>query len=67
MQPKLPLGMKTLYYECVNPECYYVGALVDFEDVVWRDCWNSEIGDLDLVPHCASCGEPVIFWEDVGG
>lgn len=62
MQPKLPLNTGLLY-ECLNDDCFYVGALVNFEDVTWKNVWNSEIGDLDFVPCCASCAEFVAVWE----
>ena len=60
MQPKLPLG--GLLYECANPDCYYCGSLMGLEDVTWKDVWNSQIGDLDLIPMCPSCNEPMMIW-----
>ena len=64
MQAKLPLF--GVHYECANPECFYVGALLTFEDVCWKDVWNSEIDDLDLVPTCPSCQDPMMIWRDDG-
>jgi len=64
MQPKLPLAKIGLRYECANPECFYVGALMNFEDVTWKDVWDSHIGDLEHVAHCPSCADPVMIWEE---
>lgn len=63
MQPKLPLDVG-LYYECANPDCFYLGALLDMEDVVWKHYWNSDIGDLDLRSVCPSCDNPMMIWSD---
>ena len=63
MQPKLPLSVGLLY-ECANPQCFYVGALLDQEDVVWKDFYNHEIQDMDLRSTCPSCGDPMMIWSD---
>ena len=65
MQPKLPLFK--LLYECANPECFYCGSLMDLEDVIWREMWNSEIRDLDVIPFCPSCAEPMMIWSNEDG
>ena len=65
-QPKLPLNT-SLLYECANPECYYCDALLDMEDVTWKEIWNSELRDLDLIPHCPSCNEPMMIWSENDG
>lgn len=67
MQPKLPLWAGRILFECVNSECFYDGALMDSDDLVWKDVWNSHIGDLELVPCCPSCREFVIYWEEDNG
>ena len=64
LQPKLPIY--GVMYECANPDCFYCESMMTFEDVTWKPLWNSEIEDLDLVPHCASCGEPMMIWRDDG-
>jgi len=64
MQPMLPLRIATLQYECANPDCFYIEAIMKFHEITWKHIWSSEIEDLDLVPYCASCGEPLMVWED---
>ena len=66
MNPFLPKILK-VSYECANENCFYDGALLSFEDVNFVQMWNSEIGDLDLIPHCPSCGEPMMIWSDNDG
>ena len=61
MQPKLP--MFNVMYECGNPDCFYVGSLLTLEDVSWRDVWNSNLQDLDLIPICPSCADPMMIWD----
>ena len=51
-------------YECGNPHCFYCASLLGLDDVVFRDRWHSEIGDLALVAFCPSCDEPMMVWED---
>ena len=36
-------------------------------EVTWKDVWDSKIEDLTLVPMCASCGDPLMIWEDDDG
>jgi len=62
-QPKLPLS-DSLLYECANPECFYVGALMTMDDVTWKDVWDSHLQDLTLIAHCPSCSDPMIIWSD---
>jgi len=63
-QPKLPLhGVKAVLYECLNPECFYNGALMNMDDVAWKDVWSSHLEDLELVAFCVSCGEPMAHWK----
>ena len=66
IQPKLPLSGVGLKYECANPECFYCGALMDLEDVVWKDYWSPELKDLTLVPFCPSCNDPMMIWDEEG-
>lgn len=63
MQPKLRLNVGLLY-ECANPECFYVEALMSFDEVSWVHYWNHDLGDLDLRAVCASCREPLMIWHD---
>lgn len=63
MQSKLPFRDGILY-ECANPECFYVGTLLSFEDVVWKHYYDSTLEDLDLRPTCPSCGDPMMLWHD---
>jgi len=51
-------------YECLNPQCFYVGALLGANDVVWKHFWNSAIDDLDFRPQCPSCNEPMATWDE---
>jgi len=64
MQPKLPLRVHNVQYECVNPNCFYESALLDFDDLVWKHLWCSQLEGLELVPYCPSCNDPVIFWSE---
>jgi len=64
MQPKLPLRGTHTLYECLNPQCFYDGALMDAEDVLWGYKWNAEIGDLDLLPRCPSCRDYLVPWNE---
>ena len=61
-QPQLPLKVGLLY-ECMNPKCFYVGALLKASDVVWKHFWNTNIEDLDLRATCPSCSEPMAIWK----
>jgi len=63
----LPLSGIGLLFECANSECFYCGTLLNFIDCSFKDVWNSEIGDLDLVVICPSCREPLMVWEDNDG
>jgi len=67
MQVKLPLSGIGLLYECANIECFYEGTLINFTDGSYKYVWNSEIGDLDVVPVCPSCLQPMMVWEDDDG
>jgi len=67
MQMKIPLGLRSCYYECVNPLCFYDEHQMSFDEVVWKHVWNNELGDLDYVAHCPSCQEEMIFWEVSNG
>ena len=66
MQPKLPLSAGLLY-ECANPDCFYCGSLLDLEDVVWKDYWDSSIEDLSVRATCPSCSDPMMIWSDDDG
>lgn len=65
MQGKLPLSGIGLLYECANIECFYDGTLLNFVDCSYKEVWNSELGDLDLVVVCPSCHEPMMVWMEV--
>lgn len=63
---KLPLEHESvLLYECANSDCFYDGVLVDFFDVKWKDVWNSTLQDVEPIPICPSCEEPVMVWNGV--
>ena len=47
-------------YTCVNADCFYCETWLDFEDVVYKSMWSSEIGDVLEVAHCPSCLQPMI-------
>ena len=49
IQPKLPLHFG-IEHICINDQCFYVDAILSFDDIVWKEVWNSEIKDLDCVP-----------------
>ena len=57
-----PVG--SIYYECANDKCFYLGALLKYDEVVLRHVWDSFLGDLTPVAHCPSCNEPMMIWED---
>ena len=61
MQPKLLRSNVT--HMCLNKNCFYDQAILDFDDLVWKHLWNSEIEDLDLIPHCPSCDE--VLWREI--
>lgn len=63
LQPKLPLG-SGLLYECANPECFYVGALLRTTEIMWVTYWSHELEDLDLRATCPSCAEPMMIWHE---
>lgn len=63
MQPKLPLDDGRIAHMCLNADCFYCEAILDIDDLVWKPIWNSEIEDLDLIPHCPSCDE--VIWREV--
>jgi len=50
------LNHRVVYY-CVNPKCFYEETILDFNDIVWKDRWCKDAGDLQLFAHCPSCGE----------
>lgn len=50
-------------YECMNSDCFYCATLSRLEEVHWKEVWNSEIEDLDMIPTCPSCNEPMAFWD----
>ena len=55
--------MKTgLTYECMNEFCFFQGTYMNYSEVDYKHVWNSQLGDLDLVPICPSCSEEVAFW-----
>lgn len=60
---QLYLWKSAHYYECVNPQCFYNEAQFNHTEVVWKDMWNSDLGDLDMIPYCPSCQQEVIFWQ----
>ena len=51
-------------YECANVECFYVAALLDFSDVVFKQIYSHEVDDLILVPFCPCCQEPMMEWDE---
>lgn len=51
-------------YECLNPQCFYEGALLSAQDVCWVNFYNHEIGDLELRSTCPSCSEPMAIWDE---
>ena len=63
MQPKLPLNVGLLY-ECMNPQCFYVGALMRAHEVKWVHYYDHELEDLELRSVCASCAEPLAIWHE---
>lgn len=50
-------------YECMNSACFYSETLLKLEEVNWKEQWNSEIEDLDMIPRCPSCNDPLAFWD----
>jgi hypothetical protein len=50
-------------YECCNPMCFYSESLMGVDEVTWKEQWNSDVEDLDMVPRCPSCAEPLAFWD----
>ena len=68
---QLPIPLKNwradCYYECVNPQCFYNETELGYDDVVFRDMWVSDVQNVELVPHCPSCMEEMIFWRHDDG
>lgn len=60
--PSLVIGAAVLHI-CVNKACFYDDSLIDLDDIVWKEVWNSEIADLDMIPHCPACHE--VLWREV--
>jgi len=58
-QPRIPslLTRAAVLHYCLNKDCFYVDSILDLDDIVWKEVWNSEIEDLDMIPHCPSCQE----------
>jgi len=61
-QPLLPIARQGVLYICLNEACFYVDAVLAVNDCVWKHVWNSDLQDLDLLPHCPSCGE--LIWRE---
>ena len=55
---------RSIYYWCLNDKCFYVDTRIKLNDISWREVWNSDVHDLDMVPYCPSCNEPL--WGDRG-
>jgi len=66
MQGNLPLDTGLLY-ECANPDCFYVGSLLNLHEVTWKDYWDSRFEDLLPRSTCPSCAEPMMIWEAEDG
>lgn len=64
MQPKLPL-LSGVVHMCLNADCFYCEAIMDLDDLVWKEVWSSEYADLEMIPHCPSCGE--VIWREYDG
>lgn len=64
LQPKLPFRNVGLLYECSNTSCFYDGALLKFDEVVWKHYYNHEMEDLDMRSTCPACGDPMMIWHD---
>ena len=62
MQLRMPIAR--VMYECANPDCFYCGTLLRYDDVCWDHHWNSEIGDLDLIAKCPSCRQAMMLWDE---
>lgn len=50
-------------YMCLNAECFYCETIMDVNDLVWKETWDSNIEDLAAYPTCPSCGE--VSWREV--
>ena len=59
--PSLLIGAAVLHL-CLNDDCFYCDSALDIDELVWKEVWNSEIEDLDPIPHCPSCGE--VVWRE---
>ena len=53
--------------ECLNNKCFHVGVLIKPSEADYKHVWNSQIEDLDMIPICASCQDPLVFWESENG
>ena len=62
MQPKLFYSSAVIHM-CLNADCFYCESIMDFEDIVWGEAWDSNIEDLTMIPKCPSCDE--VLWREV--
>jgi len=62
MQPKM-FYTSVYIHMCLNSDCFYCETILSLSDIVFKETWNSEIEDLDMIPHCPSCGE--VLWREV--
>ena len=54
MQAKLFYTGEYLYW-CVNPDCFYDQSIIEFEDILWREAWNSDLEDVVPIAMCPAC------------
>ena len=44
---------------CLNADCFYCETILDVNDLVVKEVWNSDLGMMDAIGFCPSCDEPV--------
>lgn len=47
---------------CLNADCFYCETILDFHDLVWKEAYDTALGELVPIPTCPSCNE--VAWRE---